>query len=251
MPKYHIYVDGSYINGLTGYGAVILKDGEVIEEFSGAVTDSSLTQTRQVAGELRAVEEALNWCERNGVDEVAIFYDYNGIEKWATGAWKTNQAMTQGYARAVRSSPIRIRWSKVASHTGDRWNDRADELAKRGAGTANPVASGDRLMTESTRAAEGFIEFLMVKGIDASFERIFNEQFARIRILQQERPVGIFDLYNTRKKPLSPYLHAFNSAPLKSRVEKLWEEFSTGPGNNHSSRLCTKSESEGLKPGAP
>lgn len=226
MPNYQIYVDGSYINGSTGYGAVILKDGEVVEELSGAVTDSRLTETRQVAGELRAVEEAINWCERNGIEEVAIYYDYNGIEKWATGAWKTNQAMTQGYARAVRSSPVKIRWHKVTSHTGDRWNDRADELAKRGAGAAVRASSGDSLVTELTGAAEGFIEFLMLNGIDASFERIFNDQFARIRILEQERPVGIFDLYNTRKKPLSPYLHAFKSDSLKSRVEKLWGEFS-------------------------
>jgi viroplasmin and RNaseH domain-containing protein len=219
-------VDGSHINGATGYGAVILKDGEVIEELSGAVTDSSLAETRQVAGELRAVEEALSWCKRNGVNEVSIFYDYDGIEKWATGAWKTNQALTQGYARAVRSSPIRIRWRKVTSHTGDRWNDRADLLAKRGAGTALPAASDDRLMTQLSGAADGFIEFLMLNGIDATFERVFNEQFARIRILEQERAVGIFDLYNTRKKRLSPYLHAFNSDSLKSRVEELWGEFS-------------------------
>jgi viroplasmin and RNaseH domain-containing protein len=219
-------VDGSHINGATGYGAVILKDGEVIEELSGAVTDSSLAETRQVAGELRAVEEALSWCKRNGVNEVSIFYDYDGIEKWATGAWKTNQALTQGYARAVGSSPIRIRWRKVTSHTGDRWNDRADLLAKRGAGTALPAASDDRLMTQLSGAADGFIEFLMLNGIDATFERVFNEQFARIRILEQERAVGIFDLYNTRKKRLSPYLHAFNSDSLKSRVEELWGEFS-------------------------
>jgi ribonuclease HI len=226
MPNYHIYVDGSYINGSTGYGAVILKDGEVIEELSGAVTDSTLAETRQVAGELRAVEEALSWCERNGVNEVSIFYDYDGIEKWATGAWKTNQALTQGYARAVRASPIRISWRKVTSHTGDRWNDHADLLAKRGAGTALPAAGDDSLMMQLAAAANGFIEFLMLNGIDASFERVFNEQFARIRILEQERAVGIFDLYNTRKKRLSPYLHAFNSDTLKTRVEALWGQFS-------------------------
>jgi ribonuclease HI len=225
VSNYHIYVDGSHINGATGYGAVILKDGEVIEELSGAVTDSTLAETRQVAGELRAVEEALRWCERNGVNEVSIFYDYDGIEKWATGAWKTNQALTQGYARAVRSSTIRISWRKVTSHTGDRWNDRADLLAKRGAGSALPAASDDSLIRQLAGAANEFIEFLMLNGIDATFERVFNEQFARIRILEQERSVGIFDLYNTRKKRLSPYLHAFNSDSLKSRVEQLWDQF--------------------------
>jgi hypothetical protein len=62
-----IYVDGSYMNGATGYGVVVLKDGRVTEELSGAVTDSAVAYARQVAGELFAVEEALRWCKSNSI----------------------------------------------------------------------------------------------------------------------------------------------------------------------------------------
>src|SRR5689334_22969733 len=130
---WQMYVDGSYINGATGYGMVILKDGAVVAEHCGPVKAAEANSTRQVAGELRAVEEGLAWCQRNEINEIEIFYDYYGVEKWATGAWKANQPMTQAYGRLVRESRIQIRWRKVAAHTGNRWNDRADALAKQGA----------------------------------------------------------------------------------------------------------------------
>ncbi len=56
---YEVYVDGSYINGATGYGLVILKGGQAVEELFGQVADAAAGGTRQVAGELLAVEEAL------------------------------------------------------------------------------------------------------------------------------------------------------------------------------------------------
>ena len=227
---YEIYVDGSYFNGATGYGVAILKDGELVEELFGPVIGYSVSDTRQVAGELFAVEQALRWCEKNSVKEVAIFYDYLGIEKWATGAWKANQAMTQDYAKYVRASGIRIRWNKVNSHTGDRWNDRADQLAKKGAGLGAASAVEIDEPSELLDKKERFLEYLMVKGVDSAFDRIYNGQYARILILRDEKTVGIFDLYNTRKKPFSPYLHNFKDEDAKAEVENLWKEFiSAGP----------------------
>jgi viroplasmin and RNaseH domain-containing protein len=233
--QYEIYVDGSFINGATGYGAVILKNGKVVDELSGAVDASGVNGTRQVAGELAAVKEALNWCLEHSVKEVSIYYDYLGIEKWATGQWKTKQPLTKEYARFVGACPIRIHWHKVDSHTGNRWNDRADLLAKQGAGSIQPsvgepgagrarLGTGD-LVSDLIEKTDEWIEFLMVRGIDASFDRVYNEQFARVYIRQQEETVGTFDLYNTRKKRFSPYVHNFRDAALKQRIETLWSEF--------------------------
>lgn len=223
--QYEIYVDGSFINGATGYGAVILKDGEVVDELSGTVDVSEVNNTRQIAGELMAVREALNWCREHSINEVSIYYDYLGIEKWATGKWKTNQPLTQEYARFVRECPIRIRWHKVDSHTGNRWNDRADALAKKGAGSIQSANVETDLVAELLKTTDVWIEFLMVKGIEARFDRVYNEQFARAYILIEDGIVGTFDLYNTRKKRLSPYLHNFRGDDLKSRIETLWREF--------------------------
>lgn len=222
---YDVYVDGSFINGATGYGAVILENGKVVDELSGAVDASEVNATRQVAGELAAVKEALNWCRAHSVKEVSIYYDYLGIEKWPTGQWKTKQPLTKEYARFVAECPIKIRWHKVDSHTGDRWNDRADALAKQGAGSIQPSDGQPDLVSDLIERTDAWIEFLMVRGIDASFDRVYNEQFARVLIMQQEAAVGTFDLYNTRKKRLSPYVHNFRDNGLKLLIETLWTEF--------------------------
>jgi viroplasmin and RNaseH domain-containing protein len=196
-----------------------------VDELCGSVGALEVNNTRQVAGELIAVKEALKWCRDHSVSEIAIYYDYLGIEKWATGQWKTNQSLTQEYARFVRESPIRIHWNKVASHTGNRWNDRADALAKKGADSIQEAVVETDLAGELIKTVNGWIETLMVNGIDARFDRVYNEQFARVYILKGDVSVGTFDLYNTKKKRLSPYVHNFRDEALKVRVETLWREF--------------------------
>lgn len=245
--NYEIYVDGSHINGATGYGAVIIKNGLVVEELYGPVDSIEVANTRQVAGELIAVKEALKWCIKHSINEVSIYFDYFGIEKWATGQWKTNQPLTKEYARFVRDCPIKIHWHKVNSHSGDRWNDRADELAKKGAGSTDlssaktgigrgsstlgsagvpPATSNESDLTnELLIKTDQWIEFLMLNGIEARLDGVYNEQFARIVILSNDETIGVFDLYNTKKKRFSPYLHNFRSEQLKRQVEALWTSF--------------------------
>ena len=130
---HHAYVDCSFIDGRVGYGAVILKDGNVVAEISGLVDTEDAFSSRQVGGEIQAVIETLKWCKNNNIDEIAIFYDFQNIEKWATGEYKTNTPMTKGYKKAIDECGISINWVKVKSHTGVAYNDRADELAKNGA----------------------------------------------------------------------------------------------------------------------
>lgn len=130
-----VYVDGSCLmpGERVGYGAVVLLGVNPAYECCGPVTAEQAMGTRQVAGELFAVGHALNWCKAQGYPLVDVYYDYLGIEMWATGQWKAKQPLTQRYQQFVRRLPLRILWHKVASHTGDRWNDYADDLAKRGA----------------------------------------------------------------------------------------------------------------------
>lgn len=223
---YEIYADGSYLGGITGYGAVILKGGKVIAELSGSVPASEVGGTHQVAGELAAVKQSLKWCQEHSIDEVSIYYDYLGIEKWATGRYKANQPLTREYAQFVRDCGIRIHWHKVAAHTGNRWNERADVLAKKGTASAAPAALADDTVSELVKTTDAWIEFLMVRGIEASFDKIYNYQFARVIIISDDKPVGVFDLYNTKKKRLSPYIHNFRDDRLKTQIETWWTEFS-------------------------
>ena len=130
--KYQAYVDGSYnkYKKTVGYGAVILEEGKEILRLSGRV--DQFIESRQVAGELAATMRVINWCKQEGITAIDIYYDYKGIEMWATGRWKTEKEVSQTYKTYMHESNIKIHWHKVESHTGVHWNDIADELAKKG-----------------------------------------------------------------------------------------------------------------------
>lgn len=127
---YEAFVDGSYINGKTGCGAVIFLGNKKIKEISKNIEDTS---TRQFGGELWAVIEVINWCKKNNIKKLRINYDYLGIEYFANGKWKAKNKLAQEYIQIISSSDINILWRKIQSHTGNTKNDIADKLAKAGA----------------------------------------------------------------------------------------------------------------------
>jgi ribonuclease H-related protein len=126
---FEIDVDGSYRNGITSYGVVIRKDGKKIKELSGTLDPSEVEGSHQVAGEIRAVKEAVSWCRENKINDVTLYYDYNGLEKWAKGKWKTKKNVSRDYADFMKTDKIKIKWVKIESHTGKKWNEYADRLA--------------------------------------------------------------------------------------------------------------------------
>lgn len=133
---YQAFVDGAYDKDRksVGYGVVILKAGEEVTRLSGAV--NKYQESHQIAGELAATMRVLSWCKQQGINAIDLFFDYQGIEKWATGAYKAKNAMAQEYKAYVRDSGVKVHWHKVKSHTGVYWNEVADKLAKAGTKTS-------------------------------------------------------------------------------------------------------------------
>ncbi len=132
------YVDGSY-NIKTkeyGYGAVILQGGHVVTKLSGKGNNPSFVTMRNVAGEIKGSLEAMRYAVVNGHKAIIIYYDYEGIEKWAVGDWKANKDGTKLYVDYVNKyrQILDIRFVKVLAHSGDVYNDLADELAKKSIG---------------------------------------------------------------------------------------------------------------------
>ena len=131
------YVDGSY-NAKTkefSFGAVILHNGEELH-FKEKFDDEELAAMRNVAGEIKGAEFAMHYCIENGIESVDIYYDYEGISKWPSGSWKANKEGTirykQFYDEAKKA--ININFVKVKGHSGDKYNDLADALAKEALG---------------------------------------------------------------------------------------------------------------------
>ena len=218
----HIYVDGSYLDESIGYGVVILKDSKVEEELSGGVEDKNFLNKNQVGGELYAVYQAIEWCQKNQIKEVSIIYDYEGIKKWATGEWKAKNRTTQAYQQNAEDWNMDITWKKVKGHSGEYWNEKADKLAKDG-------ERGEKIETEVggnlqkvEKYAKSFIYKLKAQGIKAQYTGIYNDMFARIKI----EPSGFFDIYGKGNRSIyEPYLHNFQDQEKKRRIRSLWLQF--------------------------
>lgn len=128
------YVDGSFDPALGKYAfgcILITPEGEEIRR-SGNGSDPEAVAIRNVAGEMLGAMQAVRWAERNGYDSLVIFYDYEGIEKWATGAWSAKNSLTQKYAGFMKDSSrkVRVVFQKVKAHSGDYYNEQVDKLAR-------------------------------------------------------------------------------------------------------------------------
>lgn len=132
------YVDGSFNakKKLYGYGCVLIEGGRVIKKIYGKGDHPDYISMRNVAGEIFGCEVAIEYAIKNHYDAIYIYYDYEGIEKWAKGDWKANKPGTKAYSEKMAEyrKQIKIEFIKVLAHSGDRFNDEADALAKKAVG---------------------------------------------------------------------------------------------------------------------
>ena len=130
------YIDGSYdkYNQSVGSGGIMFLNGNK-ETFSFGTKDSKYTDFWNVSGELLAAMYVMSYALERGISKCSLYYDYMGIEMWATKKWKRNNILTNEYAAfCERIFPyVKVYFHKVHAHTGDTYNEMADQLAKAGA----------------------------------------------------------------------------------------------------------------------
>lgn len=138
------YVDGSYNpeTGIYGYGAVIF-DGDAKYEFMKAFDDPNESVMRNVAGEIEGAMCAMQYCYDLGRDNcvLVLYHDYIGICMWCTGEWRAKNIWTQQYKSYYDKIKDRVTvvFRKVKGHSGNRYNEEADILAKKAVGISKGV----------------------------------------------------------------------------------------------------------------
>ncbi len=131
----YIYVDGSFMvhKENYSYGFLVVKNDEILYEDNGVGYDKEAIALRNVSGEVEGAMKAIEYAIENGYKDIVLCYDYQGIESWALGTWKRNNRITQNYHKFMQEKFkfIKVRFKKIKGHSGNKFNDRADILAKK------------------------------------------------------------------------------------------------------------------------
>ena len=131
------FVDGSYDATATksAFGAIIFSNGGRKDVLYKAFTEAlapDFISLRNVAAELEGVKEVVNWAVQYGKAKVTIYYDYTGIEKWASGEWKAKNPITKQYVQFIgeKRKILEIEFKKVPAHSDVELNEDVDKIAK-------------------------------------------------------------------------------------------------------------------------
>lgn len=131
------YVDGSYNIKTKEYGCgVVIFTNEGKKTIYKKGDNIEYGKSRNVAGEILGALESMDMAINMGKKRLDLYYDYKGIEEWALGNWKTNNTLTKSYKLKYDDikKVLDVRFNKVDAHTGDKYNEEADILAKKSVG---------------------------------------------------------------------------------------------------------------------
>lgn len=127
------YVDGSYDkkDKSFSYGALLFDNDKIYETASKRFWKED-AEMRNVAGEIKGSQYAMQRAIELGKTKLYLHYDYTGIENWAKGNWKANKKGTKEYAAYYSSikDKLDVVFIKVKAHSGVKYNELVDKLAK-------------------------------------------------------------------------------------------------------------------------
>ncbi|WP_018659950.1 ribonuclease H family protein [Allofustis seminis] len=129
------YVDGSYDRHSQkySYGIVLLNEKkEVVHTMQRVGANKKYIDSHQIAGEVFGALAAIQWAIQQHAQKINIHYDYMGIEMWATKRWQAKKAVSKDYVTYFDklAQQIEVTFTKVKAHSGDEYNELADQLAK-------------------------------------------------------------------------------------------------------------------------
>lgn len=196
------YIDGSYDDSQKkfSYAGIIFVDGKKIS-FSKANDDKKLIELRNVAGELCAAMHVMNYAKENNIKEITIYYDYAGIEMWATNKWKANLEFTKKYALFSQEimKDVNINFEKVKAHSGIKYNEEVDKLAKSALNKVNTVEVNeiinDKIVLNENEEEKNILQHIKGSKNLSKIYVVINDQ-----IISSDKLLGVVKLKWKAKK---------------------------------------------------
>lgn len=140
-----VYTDGSVsieeIDGVENirysYGFLIVDNNQIVHEDCGEGFNKEASVLRNVAGELSAVMKGLLCVkEKYPNKKMYVFHDYHGVSAWVLGSWKAKNPLVKQYVEFMKKSESHVSFEfvEVTGHKGNKFNVRADKLARQALG---------------------------------------------------------------------------------------------------------------------
>lgn len=174
-----IYSDGSYNSdlNLSSYGVVYLQKSQPEYYRSGIVDDKN--GTRNVIGEIKGVLEGIEYAIYKNKKKAYIYHDYEGLSKWASKEWKIKSADSSYYFNEINkyNSKIELEFVKVKAHSGEKYNEICDKLAKNELKSLEPSTSNDWGFKSYRYTDEMVLKVLnRIKADESSFQFTANDK---------------------------------------------------------------------------
>lgn len=132
----NLYIDGSFRkeDNSFSYGFLILKNKDKIIEGSRRIYSHPWGKYRNVAGELSGAREGIRAAIEHGFNSINVYYDFDGIETYVetTNGFSKDNYLADYYTTEIDKfkEMASINFIKIKSHSGDKFNDYVDKLAK-------------------------------------------------------------------------------------------------------------------------
>lgn len=227
----HAYVDGSFniSTGKFGYGLVVVHDNVIEYIENGAPEDDSKKALRQIAGELKASVRAVEYAVEKGYKEIVILHDYEGISHHATGYWERRDKSSEEYYNTMNSlmtnHNLKVIFVKVDSHTGDLYNEIADEEAKVAINMELPKITLKWLKENKIKVVNEEIKEELLNITSQSVEEniiVLNNKIEKINPVNNDENIEIIiskliNAYKEKDINLHKYIRGLNDS-LKDKV---------------------------------
>ena len=129
------FTDGGYKGKekIYGYGIYIIAPNEEKPvEICDIVRTEQFHNSNNIGPEVMAVINALDWALSNEYDKITVFYDYEGIGKWANNEWDASSEIANWFINKLTTTYndlLDIEYVWVKGHNKIEYNEKADKLA--------------------------------------------------------------------------------------------------------------------------
>ena len=116
------------------FGVFIVDSDMQEHEICGSAQNTKYTSSHNIIGEILGVINALDWAVSNNCEKIKIYHDFEGLSKWISGEWAAKSEVAKMFISIYQNKfadLLQVEFEKVKGHSNNKYNDKADELAKR------------------------------------------------------------------------------------------------------------------------